>query len=100
MSRRPRVRPWRNTISGAHLPNGASWPTHGGTRALVALGVAIRTWIVSATALAGLAWNAPLAGSSRLKVVMSVSRISSMLLFGTPAGTPNLANAVAGADAV
>src|ERR1043165_8540483 len=98
MSARPRVRPWRKTIIGAHLPNGASPPVQAGV--LAACGVAIRTWIVSLAAVAGLARDAPVAGSSALDVGVSTSRISSMLLCGIDCTTPNLVNAFAAADGV
>src|ERR1041384_4444286 len=99
MSARPRPRPWRKIIIGAHLPNGASGPAHAGTLALLALGVAIRTWIGLGTALVGSGLNAPVSGSIRSNVVMSASRISSMFDDGIVSTTPNSANAALGVAA-
>ena len=71
------------------------------------MGTAISTWMVSGWASDGSAWKAPVAGSSRLKVVMSVSRISWMFVEARtfpPAielgATPYLAKAAAGVSEV
>src|ERR1051325_9689434 len=99
MSARPRPRPWRKIIIGAHLPKGASAPVHAGTAALLTFGVAIRTWIGSVGAVFGAAMNAPVAGLIASNVLISTSRISSMLLWGSACSTPNLVNASVGVDA-
>src|SRR5205814_1873234 len=89
---RPLPRPCRNTTSGEHFA-GANGAEHVGTFVFVAAGRAMRTLIVS-SAVAPLGWNAPVAGSRRLKVVMVVSITSAIWLLGTTFGlTPYLAKA-------
>src|SRR2546428_624970 len=93
MSARPRPRPWRKTTTGAHFPNAARGTAHAGT--LADFGVAMSTLMVS-SAVVPEGTNAPVAGSSRLNVVIFVSRISLMLGLGTAGSTPYFVNAAAG----
>src|SRR5258708_14847155 len=102
MLARPPPNPCRNTTMGEHLPKGARGPAHVSRFVLLAFGVAMSTLMVSGTAPAGLGLKAPVAGSSRLNVVMVVSRISSML-FGAgilEPSMPNLLNTAAGVEGV
>ena len=92
-SARPRPRPWRKTTSGAHFPNGIRGPAQ--ARTLADFGVAIRTLIVSSVVVP-VGTNAPVVGSSRLNVVIFVSRISLMFELGTDGSTPYFVNAAAG----
>src|SRR2546426_3880117 len=96
MAARPLPSPWRKTTSGEHFKgaNPASAPEHVGAFVFVAAGRAIKTLIVSSV-VAPVGWNAPVAGSRRLNVVMVVSITSAMLPLGTTAPlTPYLGNAV------
>src|SRR5262249_15877357 len=94
MSARPRPSPCRNSIRGAHLPNGARSPVHAGTLGLLAFGVAISTWIGVTVPLVGSARNAPVNRSTASSVPLSTSRISFILLDGTrAASTRYLVNA-------
>src|SRR5262249_15956109 len=95
---RPPPRPWRQMSIGEHCPKGVSGPVHAG--ALPSLGTEMSTLIFSLVVVPA-ALNAPLAGSSRLKVVMVVSMISEMLELGTIAeSTPYFTKAAAGVSEV
>src|SRR5437870_2879670 len=81
---------------GAHR-NGARAGAHAG--AFVSWGVTISTLTVSGVAVPAVL-KAPLAGSSRLKVVIFVSSTSRMFELWTVGSTPYLANAAAGVSTV